>query len=139
MMSVYKLIDHTADIGIEVYGNTLQDLFAHAGFALFDIITDMAYVGTKEERSISITGIDREQLLVNWLSELLYLHDIETLLFRQFNVLNINEDCLNAVVSGEKFVEGKHSIKTEVKAVTHHDLSIKQEKGRWKARIIFDL
>ena len=139
LMAKYILIDHTADIGIDVFGDSLQELFSHAAFALFDIITDLSRVEGKYEYKISVSGIDKEQLLVNWLSELLYLHDVKNLLFNNFYVADITVNQLNAVVRGEAFIENKHVIKTEMKAVTYHNLSIIQEDHRWKARVIFDL
>lgn len=138
-MQKYILIDHTADIGIDVFGATLHELFANAAFALFDIITDIQNVEGAVEYTISISGVDREQLLVNWLSELLYLHDVKNLLFKDFCIVDLQDNQLNASVRGEVFSEEKHAIKTEIKAVTYHCLSIVQENHRWKARIIFDL
>ncbi len=138
-MEKYILIDHTADIGIDVFGATLHELFTNAAFALFDIITDLPKVENKVEYQISISGIDREQLLVNWLSELLYLHDVKNLLFKDFCVVNLQDNQLNASARGEVFSEDKHIIKTEIKAVTYHCLSIVQEDHHWKARVIFDL
>ncbi|MBU6392142.1 MAG: archease [Planctomycetota bacterium] len=138
-MPKYTLIDHTADIGIDVLGATLRELFTNAAFALFDIITDLSKVECKAECNIKISGIDREQLLVNWLTELLYLHDVKNLLFKNFCIADIKDNQLTATINGEAFIEGKHVIKTEVKAVTYHNLSIIKEDHQWKARIIFDL
>lgn len=138
-MPKYIIIDHTADIGIDVFGDTLQDLFSNAGFALFDIITDLSTVECKVKHSLNIVGVDKEQLLVNWLSELLFLHDVKNLLFKNFCVNQLSDYQLNADVSGEVFDEKRHIIKTEVKAVTYHNLSIIQKDQQWKARIIFDL
>ncbi|GAN32827.1 MAG: archease [Candidatus Brocadia sp. AMX2] len=138
-MTKYILIDHTADIGIDVFGATLQEIFANAAFALFDIITDLSKVEGTIEYTISISGIDKEQLLVNWLSELLYLHEVKNLLFKDFYVADVQDTQLNASARGEIFAEDKHVIKTEIKAVTYHCLSIVQEDHQWKARIIFDI
>ena len=138
-MPKYTIIDHTADIGIDVFGDTLQDLFSNAGFALFDIIIDLSTVECKVKHSLNIIGVDKEQLLVNWLSELLFLHDVKNLLFKNFCVNQLSDYQLNADVSGEVFDEKRHIIKTEVKAVTYHNLSIIQKDQQWKARIIFDL
>lgn len=138
-MTKYILIDHTADIGIDVFGATLQEIFANAAFALFDIITDLSKVEGTIEYTISISGIDKEQLLVNWLSELLYLHEVKNLIFKDFYVADVQDTQLNASARGEIFAEDKHVIKTEIKAVTYHCLSIVQEDHQWKARIIFDI
>lgn len=138
-MPKYTIIDHTADIGIDVFGDTLQDLFSNAGFALFDIITDLSTVECRVKHNLNIIGVDKEQLLVNWLSELLFLHDVNNLLFKNFCVNQLSDYQLNADVSGEVFDEKRHIIKTEVKAVTYHNLSIIQKDQQWKTRIIFDL
>ncbi len=138
-MAKYKLIDHTADIGIDIYGDTLSELFSNAGFAMFDIITDITTVDPKDPYIVKVEGVDKEQLLVNWLGELLYLYDIKSLLFRDFLISTMNENQLTATIRGEKYIETKHTINTEIKAVTHHALSVKHEHNQWKARVIFDL
>ncbi len=138
-MSKYILINHTADIGIDIFGTTLHELFANAAFAMFDIITDLSLVEGKNEYKIKVSGIDKEQLLVNWLSELLYLHDVKNVLFKDFSVIEVHDTQLNASLHGEVFIEGKHVIKTEIKAVTYHNLSITKKNQQWKARVIFDL
>lgn len=138
-MQKYRQIDHTADIGIEIFGATLQELFSNAAFALFDIITDVSSIACATELKLTVTGIDREQLLVNWLSELLYLHDVKNLLFREFHVIDISDTQITSTVRGEMFAESRHAMKTEIKAVTHHGLFIVQEGNSWKARVIFDL
>jgi len=76
---------------------------------------------------------------VDWLAELLFLHDVELLLFKEFSVESVGEDGLKAVVKGERFDEGIHVIKTAVKAVTHHQIRVQQEQGGWRAQVIFDL
>jgi len=138
-MPKYVLIDHTADIGIEAFGATLPELFSNAAFAMFDIIADLEKVENRVECHLEITGVDREQLLVNWLGELLYLHDVKNYLFKNFLITNLTDTRLSASVQGEMFVENKHIINTEIKAVTYHALSIVREELQWKARVIFDL
>src|SRR3990172_6786797 len=138
-MPKYILIDHTADIGIDVFGTTLEELFTNAAFALFDIIADLSTVECKAEYQVKISGVDREQLLVIWLNELLYLHDVKYLLFKDFRITDMTDNQLTASVYGEPFNEERHVIKTGIKAVTYHNLSIVQTDHQWKARVIFDL
>ena len=138
-MLKYKLIDHTADIGIDIFGNTMQQLFSNAAFAMFDIITDLSTVEKKDTRIIVVEGIDKEQLLVNWLSELLYLHEIKNMLFKEFYINDMNDIQLKATIHGELLDEKRHVIKTAIKAVTYHNLTIKQENDHWRVRVIFDL
>lgn len=138
-MKRFKILDHTADIGLIVYGEDLKSLFENAGKALFHLITDLRKVRRRIERRIEIGKEEFERLMVDWLNELLYLHDTENLLFKGFKVESIGEDGLRARVKGEPFQEGVHVIKTGVKAVTYHQILVGKENGRWKARIIFDL
>jgi SHS2 domain-containing protein len=138
-MGRFEILDHTADIGIIVYGEDLKALFENAGEAFFHLITDMKRVRRSVRRRIEIGKESLERLMVDWLSELLYLHDVEYLLFREFKIESVGEDGLRAVVRGEPFQEGVHVIKTEVKAVTYHQIEVRKENGRWRAQIIFDL
>jgi SHS2 domain-containing protein len=138
-MKRFEILDHTADIGIIVYGEDLKALFENAGEAFFHLITDMRRVRRSVRRRIEIGKESLERLMVDWLSELLYLHDVEYLLFKEFKVESVGENGLKAIVKGEPFQEGVHVIKTEVKAVTYHQIEVRKENGRWRAQIIFDL
>jgi len=135
----FEIFDHTADIGVIVYGENLKALFENAGEAFFRLITDVRKVRYRVEKRIEIGGETLDRLMVDWLSELLYLHDVESLLFRGFKVESVGEGGLKAVVKGEPFQQGVHVIKTEVKAVTYHRMEVRQENGRWRVQIIFDL
>jgi SHS2 domain-containing protein len=138
-MKRFKVLDHTADIGLIVYGENLKALFENAGEAFFHLVTDLRKVRSRTERRIEIQGEILERLMVDWLTELLYLHDVENLLFKKFKVESIGEAGLKAMVKGEPFQEGVHVIKTEVKAVTYHRIEVRKENRGWRAQIIFDL
>jgi len=138
-MKRFEILDHTADIGLIVYGEDLKALFENAGGAFFHLITDLRKVRRRVERRIHIGRESLDRLMVDWLSELLYLHDVENLLFREFKVESVGKEGLEAIVKGEPFREGVHVIKTGVKAVTYHRIEVRQENGRWRAQIIFDL
>jgi SHS2 domain-containing protein len=138
-MKRFEILDHTADIGLVVYGDDLKALFENAGEAFFHLIADLRKVKRKVERRVDIRGESLERLMVDWLSELLYLHDVENLLFKGFKVESVGEGGLKAIVKGEAFREGIHVIKTQVKAVTYHQIEVRQENGNWRAKIIIDL
>ena len=139
MKKNFEVLDHTADIGLIVYGEDLKALFENAGEAFFHLITDLKKVRRRIERRIHIERESLDRLMVDWLSELLYLHEIENLLFKGFKVESVGEEGLRAIVRGEPFQEGVHVIKTVVKAVTYHQIEVRQKNGRWRAQIIFDL
>jgi SHS2 domain-containing protein len=138
-MKRFEILDHTADIGIVVYGEDLKALFENAGEAFFHLITDLRMVRRRIERQVSIGGESLDRLMVDWLSELLYLHEVENLLFKGFEVDSVGQEGLKATVKGEPFQEGVHVIKTEVKAVTYHQIEVRQEKRGWRAQVILDL
>lgn len=135
----YIRLDHTGDIRIEVFGNSLKELFANSAYALFDVITDASKITPQLADTVEVSGVDQEELLVNWLSELNFLFLTELKVFNKFEIEHINENELTATVLGEKFNSHKHPFHTEIKAITFHDLQIKKVKDQWKTKIVFDI
>ena len=138
-MRRFRFIDHTGDAGVIVYGDTLPRLFQHAAEALFQILTEPKAIRERASQDFSLKALGTEALLVAWLNEFLYLFDTQGLLFRRFEVKSLDDSRLKATARGEVYEEGRHPIKTTIKAVTYHQLEIRQEKGVWRTRIIFDL
>lgn len=139
MTKPYKTFNHTADLGIEVYGEDQKQLFVNAGFSLFDLITDMHKVEAKTSLPLSVEGMNLEDLMVSWLSELLYLHQVKGYLFRHFVIQDISEKAINANVKGEKFDPQRHELIREIKAATYHQIKVACENGTWISRIVFDI
>ena len=138
-MKKYTLIDHTADIGIKAYGKSLSEAFENAAKGMFDIITDKSDIDSVGQYDIELSADDLEQLLVDFLSELLYLNSAKSLVFGFFKIdLDEKQKKLNAKVFGEKFVFSKHKIGTEIKAVTYHMLEIKKNK-KYSLQVLFDI
>jgi len=135
----YEVLDHTADLRIRVRASDLPSLFENAGHALFDIIADINTVQPARRRRLSIQGADLEELMVNWLSELHYQFEVHGLLLRRFSVLSLDDRSLRAQVQGEAYDPDRHRLKTDIKAVTYHQLEIAQVGGEWQAAIIFDI
>jgi SHS2 domain-containing protein len=135
----YKLIDHTADFGIHVYGSDSKDLFANAAWALFDLITEMDRLTGLEFCHIEVSGDDWSDLMVNWLREVLYLWNGKELLVTKARILSLSETELTATLEYDPFNPDCHVIKTEIKAVTYHQIQITGTPLGWEARIIFDI
>ncbi|MCX5836264.1 MAG: archease [Deltaproteobacteria bacterium] len=135
----YTIFDHTADLGVEIYGKTLPELFANAAFAVFDIITDLRFVKATEERQVVIEGSGWEDLLVNYLREILYLFNGEGLLLKECSIGKIAPYRLEGSVTGEFFDPATHRIHTEIKAVTYHQISVRETPDGWTGRVIFDV
>jgi len=132
-------IDHTGDVGIVVRAPQLTTLFERAAWGMFGIVTDLGAVRPVESRTIELEGSDRADLLVRWLSELNYLHLTERILFCRFEIQILRDEHLNATVLGERIDPERHTVYTEIKAVTYHGLEIRESDGEWRAQIIFDL
>jgi len=143
----YRYIDHPSDTGIEFFGNTLEELFENAAAGMFSIICDLRLIKSEKRRVVKISkkGIGYEDLIVLWLERLLYLYEVDSMLFSKFEVKKIvensNKTILEANVCGEKIDLSRHDIKTAIKAPTYHTLGIKKEsiKNSWQGRIIFDV
>jgi len=138
-MHRYMLFDHTADLGVEVYGKTVNELFANAAFAVFDILADLSHVSPTVERKVVVDGDGWEDLLVNYLREILYMYNGEGLLLKEFSVLDIDPRHLEGKVAGEPFDPAKHRMNTEIKAVTYHQATVREAPKEWTARVIFDV
>ena len=135
----YKEFEHTADIGVEIYGKTLEELFKNAGYAFFDIIADITTIRSKVTRSVNVTGSDVETLLMNWLRELLYLFSVYQEVYGEFAIQTLQPGFLESRVKGELLDPQKHDFHTEIKAITYHQFTVVNESGTWKARVIFDV
>ena len=138
-MRQFRFLNHTGDLAMEIYGESLENLFENAGMAFFSVMTNRSRIRKRVERSITLRYGDRETLMVDWLGELLYLHDVEGLLFKRFQVVSTEQGCFRALAWGEPFQPDRHVIRTGVKAATFHQLRIQEDGGTWRARVILDL
>ena len=136
-MKSYELIEHTADVGVKAYGKTLAEAFEHAAKGMFDIITDESIIDPVGQYDISLEAPDLEQLLVDWLSQLLFLNGAQNLVFGKFEV-TVTGNRLSAQVFGEKYDTKKHKMGVEIKAVTYHMLQV-SEKDPIFVQVLFDI
>ena len=139
-MKKYEMIDHTADLGIRVYAETLPKLFENVALGMLESIAELDSIDEKREFEINVQGDTLEDLLVAFLGELLFQHEVEEILFKRVEILKFNEDNLSAVAYGEEKNPQKHIIYTEIKNVTYHQLKVKQSSdNKWETLVIFDL
>jgi SHS2 domain-containing protein len=138
-MKRYETFDHTADIGVRVFGRTVEEVFANAAYALFDQLTDLRKVGDGAIQEISVEGADREDLLIRWLGELLFLCQGRGYLFKEFSILHLDSNSLRANARGEIFDPSRHRFKTEIKAVTYHQVEVKLKDKGWEGKVVFDI
>ncbi|KYK33604.1 MAG: archease [Thermoplasmatales archaeon SG8-52-3] len=138
-MKTYELIDHTADVGVKAYGKTISEAFENAAKGMFDIITDSSEIENIGQYIIELEAPDLEQLLVDFLSDLLFLNSAKNLVFGFFKVeLDEKNNKLAAKIFGEKFNISKHKAGAEIKAVTYHMLEVKNKKP-FHVQVLFDI
>lgn len=135
----WKIIEHPADVGIEATGKSLQEAFENAAYGLFSLIADRKESSIEGQKIISISALDTENLLVRWLSELLYLFDAEKLLPVKIQCNEFTPISLKAAVDVEKFNPALHTVKYDVKAVTYHQLSVTQDGDEAIVRFVVDI
>ena len=137
-MGNYKLVDHTADIGISVEGEDLRDFFATSAHAMLSQMIDLSKIKEKETKRVKLEGENLEDLLIRWLNELLFL-STKGYIFKNFNIEKLQTTSLSASLKGDKIDFRKIPLKQQIKAATYHQLEIKNIGNCWQATIIFDV
>jgi len=142
-MLKYTIFNHTADLGIEITGRTKKELFAKALWSLMDVLIErrepVEGISNFRRRTLTVEGSDIADLLVNYLREVLYLFNGKSLMIGKCEITECGNKKLAARLSLEPYDPKKHVMKTEIKAVTYHGLSVKKRKRGWMARVIFDV
>ncbi len=136
---MYEIFEHTADLGIRARGADLPELFADAARGLFSIlVANLDAVRPAKERRFQLFGDNLEELLHDWLTELLYTFSVRRMAFVRFNV-DVSPRGLSARARGEPINPDRHKIDAEVKAVTWHALKVEQDADGWIAEVIVDV
>ena len=135
----YEIIEHTADIGIKVEAADLKSLFKNVALAMFDIIAEES---NPADFPLQVIPIKQEadsldELLMNWLNELLSLSAIKELVFSDFKIKELKENSLQADAIGKD--ASCYKFNAEIKAATYHHLKVEQTKKGWQAEVIFDV
>lgn len=139
MNNSITILEHPSDIGVEVKGKTMNEAFELSALGMMSIIVELSNVKVNTTKNITIKSIDIQQLLVKWLSEILYLYDGQQFIAKEFFVKSLTDTDLKAVVKGEKIDVTRHKLKMDIKAVTYHQLYIHQGTDGCKIRVFFDI
>jgi SHS2 domain-containing protein len=135
----YRIFDHTADLGVEITGASVEELYAGAAGALFDLLTDLSSVRESEERTLAVEGEGPDDLLVNFLREILYSWNGEGFLMKHCTIREAAPRRLKAVLRGETYDPARHRIRMEIKAVTYHQVSVEKTEAGWRGTVVFDV
>lgn len=138
MAKRFEIINHTADVGIAAYGAELKEAFANAAYGLFSLMTDLDQVADSVSREVDVSAENQEDLLVAWLNELIYLFEVDGVLFKTFEVVELTDRRLRAMCRGEKTDPERHSIRTGVKAATYHMVEIAKRDG-YRIQVLLDI
>ncbi len=139
---MFELFEHKADVGVRGFGRTLEEAFEECAKSMFSVMVDLGEVEAKEPVKMEVEAADKEQLLVNFLNELLYLQDVKEMMFNRFD-LYITDGTgkwrLEGKAFGERINKEKHEFKTEVKAASYHQLKVEKQAGKWVAQCVIDV
>jgi SHS2 domain-containing protein len=140
-MKKFEFVDiTTADVAFIAYGKDLNELFANAATAMFEIMINTKQVKPKLKREIKVDGDDLESLMFNWLNNLLVYVDGENLAFSKFDVkIDEKKFNLDAICEGEEIDVKRQETRTGIKAATYHKLEVKKVNDYWQARVIVDI
>ena len=138
----YEYLEHTADAKFRAYGKTKEEAFANAAEAMFNVMINTSKVDCKHREDIIVNAPEIDELLVEWLSELLFLFEVDFLAFGEFKVENITEKDgefeLSGHACGEEIDLERHEIDTEVKAVTYNDLRVEETENGSMVQVTVD-
>jgi SHS2 domain-containing protein len=138
----YRFIDHTADVAAELTGRTIGELFFSAAQALTDTLTELSRVTPSVTQSVTLEAATIDDLLVDWLNELLYRFEVQNLLVSGAAV-EVEERGgrwhLTGTVAGEPFDPARHPSRVLVKSATYHGLHVARHAATWRARIVLDI
>ena len=142
----FEFLDHTADVGIKVWGRNWKEILKAAAEGMLSIIVDLKCVQVKESITLEIKADSKEELLFNWLREILFQFEKRGMLFSQVDIKDVNFSNrekkwyrVSGVLGGEKINLSRHDICTEIKAVTHHGFYFHQRGSLWEAVVLFDV
>ena len=135
----YRLTTRQSELAVKVTGGSQADLFANSAFALFDVMADVEKIEIKERLPLEVEGADRDDLMVNWMRELLYLYQGSGYLLKEFVIREVKDTSVKAEVCGEKIDPDRHEIKQEIAAVAYHQSRMTKTGNQWTAQLIFEV
>ncbi len=146
-MAGFEITEHTADVGVAATGDTFAEALAWLARGMFSVIAALEGVETRESIEVSVSSIDREALVIDWLNELLYRYDGEGWLLKEFDVV-VSEDgrSLTARCKGEHVAPERHELLGDIKAATYHGLEVSHnpvmsqpDLGEWRISVVLDV
>jgi tRNA nucleotidyltransferase (CCA-adding enzyme) len=132
----YEFFEEAADVGVRAWGPTRAAAFSQAALGVLALVVDPAAVEVRETREVRAQADSPERLLAAWISECLYLHEIEGFVARRVDVLHVDGGRVVGLLAGEELDARRHSLG---RAVTGHRLSLTEAPGHVEARVIVEM
>ncbi len=139
MTAGWEHFDVEADVGVRAWGPTRGEAFAQAALGVLALVVAPEEVEAREAREVRAQGESPEALLVAWVNECLYVHEIEGFVARRAEVLACGDTLVHGVLHGEPLDRGRHRLGTVVKAATLHRTSVAERQGRHEVSLIVDV
>jgi SHS2 domain-containing protein len=135
----FRLVGHTGDLAVRLWGEDPPDLLRSGGLALFHVLAGDSPVRDRESHTLEVQGTDLEELLVGWMNRLLLQFHLEDILLCRFEPRFTAAGSVRGSVGGERIDPARHYLVREVKAVTYHGVRVEREGRWWTARVVLDL
>ena len=138
-MPRYRLLNHTSDIKVEIYGADLPELFTNAANCLFDLMLDRTKVNEVVSQRVYLEAASLPELFLDWLRELLFLFSTRSLAIGRVEIGSLEPTRISATVFGEEFDAERHGLRVEVKTPTYHEYRIEKTEDGFRATVILDV
>ena len=138
-MEKYRFLEHTADALFEAFGESFEELLVNSAKAMCSVMYDLEKVEPKEKVLVKAEGKSKEELLHNFLGVVLFEIQSNEIIFKGFKVLELSDESAEIELQGEKIDRKKHELKSDIKAVTWHEFSVKEEGNKWTAKVLVDV
>jgi SHS2 domain-containing protein len=135
----WEELEHPADVRLRIRGESLKDLLENAARGMVEVFLDPATVQNRGSFPVEADGEDAESLLINWLQEILFIFDAERFAPCRVEVTALEEGRVIGRLGGEQFDPDRHGTRTEIKAVTWHNLELKESESGLEVTVVFDV
>ena len=135
----YKVIRRSTELSIRLSGDSRTQILADAGFALLDLLVDLSSVEIRESITLEVEGVDNDDLLVNWMRELLYEYETSGYMLKEFDIQEAGEFAVRVEARGEKFDPDRHEEREAIGAVAERVSHLGKMGSLWTAQVSFEL
>ena len=134
----YKIVERSSDLAVRVSGKTQSEVLINSAFALFDLMTDVEKVESKENLSVEVEGVE-DELMANWMRELLYLFQGSGFILKEIEIQETHGTVVRAEGRGEKFDPDRHELRREFSSVLAHQCRMGKTGDQWTGQATFEL